>query len=51
MLKKTKHYILGAAGVDNVSANDNIIFTIKEIKLNVPVVTNRKGQSKTIKTS
>ena len=51
ILKKTKHYILGAAGVDNVSANDNIISTIKETKLNVPVVTNRKGQSKTIKTS
>ena len=40
-LKWSKYCVLSAAGVDNVNgnANDNIIFTIKDTKLYVPVVT------------
>ena len=39
-LKWMKHYVLATAGVDNTNANpNNIIFTIKETKLYVPVVT------------
>ena len=35
-----KHCVIASAGVDNVNANDgNIIFTIKDTKLHVPVVT------------
>ena len=35
-LKWTKHCVLAAAGNDN--ANDNIIITMKDTKLYVPVV-------------
>ena len=41
-LKWTKYCVLPAAGADNVNDNvngNNIIFTIKDIKLYVPVVT------------
>ena len=39
-LKWTKHSVSAAPGVDNVNGNDNnIIFTIKDTKLCVPVVT------------
>ena len=40
-LKWTKHCVLSAAGADNVSNIDsnNAVFTIKETKLYVPVVT------------
>ena len=35
-----KNCVIASAGVDNVNANDdNIIFTIKDTKLHVPVVT------------
>ena len=38
-LKWTRQCVLVAAGVDNVNANDDdIIFTIKDTKLYVPVV-------------
>ena len=40
--KWTKHCILSAAGADNVSGNDdgnNIIFTVKETRLCLLVVT------------
>ena len=40
-LKWTKYCVLSAAGLDNVNNrdSDNIIFTIKDTKLYVPVVT------------
>ena len=39
-LKWTKYCFLSAAGADNVDANsNNIIFTIKDTKLYIPVVT------------
>ena len=39
-LKWTKYCVLSAAGADNANANSkNIIFTIKDTKLFVPVVT------------
>ena len=38
-LKWTKYCVLSAAGADNGNANSNIIFTIKDTKLYVPVVT------------
>ena len=39
-LKWTEHCVLSAAGVHNVNANDyNIIVTIKDTRLYVPVVT------------
>ena len=38
-LKWTKYCVLSAAGADSDNANPNIIFTIKGIKLYVPVVT------------
>ena len=39
-LKWTEYCVLAAAGTDNTNANyNNIIFTIKEAKLYVPVVT------------
>ena len=38
-LKWTKYCVLPAAGADNGNANSNIIFTIKDTKLYVPVVT------------
>ena len=39
-LKWTKYCVLSAAGNDNTNANpDNIIFTLKDTKLYVPVVT------------
>ena len=39
-LKWKNHYVLSKAGTDNVNDNsNNIIFTIKDAKLYVPVVT------------
>ena len=38
-LKWTKYCVLSAAGADNGNANSNIIFTIKDTKLYVPIVT------------
>ena len=39
-LKWEKYYVLSAVGSDNTNANtNNIIFTIKNTKLYVPVVT------------
>ena len=41
-LRWTKHFVLSVAGTDNANPNNNdndIIFTIKDIKLYVPVVT------------
>ena len=41
-LKWTNYYVLSAVGADNVNDNingNNIIFTIKDTQLNVPVVT------------
>ena len=39
-LQWTKNFVLSAAGPDNASANpNNTIFTIKDIKLYIPVVT------------
>ena len=39
-LKWTNYFVLSAAGADNVNdKDDNIIFTIKDTKLFVPVVT------------
>ena len=40
-LRRTKHCVLSVAGTDNANGNndDNIIFTIKDTKLYVPVVT------------
>ena len=38
-LKWTKYCVLFAAGVDNTNANPNFIFTVKDTKLYVPVVT------------
>ena len=41
-LKWTNYYVLSAVGADNVHDNvngNNIIFTIKDTQLNVPVVT------------
>ena len=39
-LKWTKHCVLvGDGGVDNDSANSDIIFTVKDTKLYVPLVT------------
>ena len=40
-LRWTKHCILSVAGTDNANGNDdkNIIFTIKDTKLYVPVIT------------
>ena len=35
----TKYCVLSAAGADNGNANSNIIFTIKDTKLYVPIVT------------
>ena len=45
--------VVAAAGADNANANSNsIIFTIKDTKLHVPVVTlSAKNQLKIIKTS
>ena len=38
--KQTKSCVLSTAGADNTNANpNNIIFTIKDTKLYVPVVT------------
>ena len=37
-LKWTNHYVLSAAVADNDDANSNIIFSIKDTKLYVPVV-------------
>ena len=46
-LEWANHYVLSAVGADNDHANsNNIIFTIKEIKLYLPVVLH---QQKTIK--
>ena len=47
-LKWTKYCVLSAAGNDNANVNpNNIIFTIKDIKLYVPVVTlSAKGNQK-----
>ena len=52
-LKWTKYCVLTAAGADNADANlNNIIFTIKDTKLYVFVVTLlAKDNQKTIKTS
>ena len=36
--KWANNCVLAAAGIDNIKANDNIIFTIKDTKLYVPVV-------------
>ena len=39
-LKLAKYYILAVAGIDNIDDTpDNIIVTIKDIKLHVPEVT------------
>lgn len=39
-LWRTDHYVVCTAGTDNNDVNsDNILFTIKELKLCVPVVT------------
>ena len=41
-LRWTKHCVLSVAGTDNVNGNNddkNIIFTIKDTKLYIPVVT------------
>ena len=39
-LKLTKNCVLGATGNNSTEASpNNIIFTIKEIKLHVPIVT------------
>ena len=50
-LKCTKYCVLSAAGGDNVNGNvnnnansNNIIFTIKDLKLSVSVVTARENQ-------
>ena len=46
------HCVLSAAGADNDNANsNNIIYTIKDRKLYVPVFTLSAKQPKTIKTS
>ena len=37
---------MSAAGADNTNANPNIIFTIKDTKLHVPVVTLSARQNK-----
>ena len=38
--KQTKYFVLPAAGADNMNANpNNIVFTIKDTTLYVPVVT------------
>ena len=58
-LKWTKYCVLYAAGADNVNGNvndnangNNIVFTIKDTKLYVPVVTlSARLSKKTIKTS
>ena len=57
-LKWKKYCVLSAAGADNVSNNvndnasgNNIIFTIKDIKLHVSIVTLSQETIKTIKTS
>ena len=38
-LKWTKYCVLSAAGGDNADANPNILFTIKDTKLYIPVLT------------
>ena len=38
-LRWTKHRVLSVAGTDNVNGNNDTIFTIKDTKLYVPVVT------------
>ena len=38
-VKRTKHWVLSVLGVDNDDTNPNNIFTIKDTKLYVPVVT------------
>ena len=38
-LKWTKHCLLATAGVHNDNANSDIIFTVKDTKLYVPLVT------------
>ena len=50
-LNCTKYCVLSAAGADNVNGNvnnnangNNIIFTVKDIKLYVPVSTARENQ-------
>ena len=49
-LKWAKHYVLTVVGTDNADANcDNIIFTKKDAKLFISVVSISKGQLKTIK--
>ena len=57
-LKWKKYCVLSAAGADNVNNNfndnangNNIIFTIKDIKLHAPIVTLSQETIKTIKTS
>ena len=52
-LKWRKHCILATGGTDNYDANsNNIIFTIKDTNLYVPVVTfSAKKQPKTVKIS
>ena len=46
------HCILSIAGADDNANSNNIIFTIKDTKLYVPVITlSAKKQPKTIKTS
>ena len=50
-IKWTKNCVSTASGADNANANfENIIFTIKDPMLYIPVVTISKRQSKTIKT-
>ena len=48
-LKWSNYCVLSAAGIDNANGNDdNIIFTIKNTKLYVPVVTLSKRYDKKI---
>ena len=52
-LKWIKYCVLTLAGADNIHSNpNNIIFTVKDTKLNVPVVTlSAKDNQKLHKTS
>ena len=52
-IKWTKYCVLSSAGADDANGNsNNIIFTIKNTKLNVSVVNlSAKDKQKTIKTS
>ena len=52
-IKRTNCCVLSSAGADDANGNsNNIIFTIKNTKLNVPVVNlSAKDKQKTIKTS